>query len=276
MTPNSKPKPRPPFLREPEDVYHARSKSGEFLSSHLLREFRKSPQLYRARILGEISDVMRPAYLLGRAIHCYLLEKHAFFDRYTIGGPINPATRRPYGRATTAWAKWEAAQNERREVISDDDFEIVRSCGLAVEGSAAASELLSCGEAELVCRATLEGVPCQVRCDYVNDTSIVDLKTTDDIDGFETAITKYGYAHQLAFYRDVVAAHPEGRVMDAYLCAVEKKAPWRCGWWYMPSDILDAASAENRVVIEMLRVCRESDTWASGYEQMRVYGGGEL
>ena len=37
------------IIHEPADEYHARSRSGEFMSSHLLADFRESPALFRIR-----------------------------------------------------------------------------------------------------------------------------------------------------------------------------------------------------------------------------------
>ena len=47
-----------PLIHEPAEVYHARS--GEYLSSHLLADFRKCPQLFHQRQLGIVEDADRP------------------------------------------------------------------------------------------------------------------------------------------------------------------------------------------------------------------------
>ena len=46
------------LIHEPEDAYYA--KAGQFLTSHLLADFRKSPQLFFKRKLGLIDDIDRP------------------------------------------------------------------------------------------------------------------------------------------------------------------------------------------------------------------------
>jgi len=79
------------LAHESEDVYHARA--GEFLSSHLLADFRKSPLLYYNRRLGLIDDIDRPAYLLGRAAHVQIPEgRDRYQEQFAVGGPINPKT----------------------------------------------------------------------------------------------------------------------------------------------------------------------------------------
>ena len=62
------------------------------------------------------------------------------------------------------------------------------------------------GEAEGVVRAKYCDLPCQIRMDWFDaHQGIVDLKTCDDLTWFEADARRYGYAHQLAFYRAVLA-----------------------------------------------------------------------
>ena len=49
------------FLNIPADEYHAASKSGQYMSSHLLADFRESPELYRRKTNGEIAETESPA-----------------------------------------------------------------------------------------------------------------------------------------------------------------------------------------------------------------------
>ena len=44
------------FLTIPADEYHAASRSGRYMSSHLLADFRESPELYRRKTSGEIAS----------------------------------------------------------------------------------------------------------------------------------------------------------------------------------------------------------------------------
>ncbi|NLF17831.1 MAG: hypothetical protein GX595_11330, partial [Lentisphaerae bacterium] len=97
---------RPAFLiAERAEVYHARA--GDFLSSHLLADFRRCPELFHRKQLGLIPDEDSPAYALGRAAHTLILEgPEAFAAEYAVGGPVNPRTGLPFGRATKAFQEW--------------------------------------------------------------------------------------------------------------------------------------------------------------------------
>ena len=110
------------IIHEPSAVYHEQSRTGKYLSSHLLADFRESPALYHKKVTGEIEDKDSSAFVIGRAAHCLILEGRKAFDRdYVVSdGPINPRTGEAYGRTTKAFAEWAATQE--REIISGKDF----------------------------------------------------------------------------------------------------------------------------------------------------------
>ena len=68
------------LLSIPAEEYHAASRSGMYMSSHLLADFRESPELYRRKTSGEIAEAESPALALGRAAHCLILEGRDAFD----------------------------------------------------------------------------------------------------------------------------------------------------------------------------------------------------
>ena len=65
----------------PADEYHASSRNGEFMSSHLLADFRESPALYYKEVSGEAEQTESAAFTLGRAAHSLILEGREGFDR---------------------------------------------------------------------------------------------------------------------------------------------------------------------------------------------------
>ena len=77
------------FIHESADEYHARARNGEFISSHLLADFRESPALYHKKIFDRIEEPESPAFILGQAAHCLILEgRHAFDRDYLIADDI--------------------------------------------------------------------------------------------------------------------------------------------------------------------------------------------
>jgi hypothetical protein len=256
------------LILEPASVYHA--KAGEYLSSHLLADFRRCPLLYHRKRCGLIQDEDRPAYLVGRAAHTVILEGLAVFHQtYAVGGPVNPKTGLPYGSSTKAWAEWAEAQG--KPVLTAEQYNLVMQMAEGVQQNAEAKRLLAEGVAEGVVRTEYCGVPCQIRMDWFNpQQGIVDLKSCDTIDYFEADARRYGYAHQVGFYRGVLA-QVIGAWKPVYLIAVEKKEPYRCGVWRVSEDTLRIAQQENEAAIRRLVRCEESGVWETGYEAVRLF-----
>ena len=114
---------RYPFIVDiPADEYHEAARRGDFLSSHLLGDFRACPRLYRKKMSGEIEPTDTAAYQTGRALHTLILEGRAKFDaEYLISsGPTNPKTGEPFGKTTKAYREWLASQ--KRPIVSSEDF----------------------------------------------------------------------------------------------------------------------------------------------------------
>lgn len=255
--------------REPEAEYHA--KAGQYLSSHLLADFRKSPYLYDKRVRGCITEKTLAAFVTGRAAHVRILEGQAeYHRRFAIGGPINKQTNKPFGADTKAFREW--AEKEGKPGIHYEDAELIENLAEGVSMNSQAIEFLSDGVAEGVVRAEYCSLPCQSRLDWVHSRyGIMDLKTTDNVDYFQPDGRRYGYAYQMAFYRAMLAQVLGGTLVPVYLIAVEKKEPYRCGVWRMCPDVLAQAQKENEAAIGRLKACRKKGLWPTGYEEIRVF-----
>ncbi|TET34882.1 MAG: hypothetical protein E3J72_12160 [Planctomycetota bacterium] len=256
------------IIRESAEVYHAKAK--KYLSSHQLADFRKCPLLYHRKKLDLIPDKDRPAYVIGRAAHTLILEGQDTFEKsYAVGGPVNSRTGKVYGANTKAYQEW--ADQQGKPVLTDTQYALITNLTAGVQAHELAKMLLSEGIAEGVIRIKYCGVSCQVRLDWFNpERGLVDLKTADDLTWFEADARRYGYLHQLAFYRAVLAK-ASGQNFPVHLIAVEKKEPYRCGVWRLGDDVLGMAQKENESAIHRLMKCRETDTWPTGYETIRTF-----
>ena len=259
----------PYLIREAEKEYHAKSKSGEFMSSHLLATFRESPLKYYKTVYGGIADTDTTAYAFGRAAHKLILEgADAYHATYEIGdGPVNPRTGKPFGRNSAAYMDWAAVA--ARPVLSTAEDHEINLMREAVMANPTAAKLLNRpGVAEGVVRAELQEVRCQIRMDYFTGDSLVDLKTTAELRFFEYEAKRFGYLYQMAFYRDVLKAASK-RVPAGYLIAVEKQEPYSAGVWQITADALDAASGVNAAALVRFRKCQYANEWPTGYEELR-------
>ena len=258
------------FLTIPADEYHAASRSGQYMSSHLLADFRESPELYRRKTNGEIAEAESPALVLGRAAHCLILEGRAAFDEQFLvaDGPVNPKTNEPYGKATKAYAEWLAAQT--REIVSPKDFGFIVKLQKSVWTHPTASALLDCGVSEATVRAEYCNVPCQIRLDWFSlEHGIVDLKTCDSLKWFEADCKRFGYLYQMAFYRAVLR-EATGETVPVRLIAVEKNEPFSTGVWEIAGEVLDQAEEVNKAALARYRKCLYTGHWPTGYEDTRI------
>jgi hypothetical protein len=240
------------------------------MSSHLLADFRESPELYRRKTNGEITEAESPALALGRAAHCLILEGHAAFEEQFLvaDGPVNPKTGEPYGKATKAYAEWLAAQS--REIVSPKDYGFIMKLHKSVWLHDAASTLLDDGVSEATIRAEYCGVPCQIRMDwYSAEHGIADLKTCDSLKWFEGDCRRFGYIYQMAFYRAVLR-EATGETAPVHLVAVEKNEPFSTGVWALTEDVLDQAEKVNEAALARYRKCLQSGEWPTGYEEIRT------
>jgi len=263
-------------VEEPEDQYH--SLAGDFLSSHLLGEFRGNPDMYRRVVEKEYHRPDSVYFTLGRAFHALVLEgEDAYTSRFVVGGPINKTTGKSYGINTKAFTTWASEQAEKGfEVISDSQNILVRTMALSVVRHVHASRLLNLAPfRERVSRVEYCGFPCQIRIDASGPTiGIVDLKSCEDIGKFYFDAKKWGYVNQLAFYSRVLykAMKSAGRTplpSDVHIIVVEKKYPNRCGVWRVSSSELEFAEKQNQEAIEELKTCMESGRWPTRYEEVR-------
>lgn len=256
------------LLRESAEMYHAQAH--KCLTSHRLADFRRNPPLFRKKELGLVREEDRPAYLVGRAAHVLILEGRETYDReFAVGGPVNPKTGKPFGSRTKAFQEWTEAQG--KPVLDDGQAVLIENMNAGVRSHEHAATLLANGVPEGVIRAEYCGIPCQARLDWLNpERGIVDLKTCDNLDWLQMDARSYEYAHQMAFYR-VVLACVIGMNLPVHLIAVEKREPFRCGVWRMGEDVLGIVQKENEAAIKRLKTYRKRDRWPSGYEEIRVF-----
>lgn len=253
---------------EPDHIY--RQKSKDNLGSHALADFRRCPWLFHKKELGLIADEDRPAYLVGRAAHTLILEgRQRFAAEYAVGGPINPRTGSPFGSNTKAFREWADAQG--KPVLTDDQNYLIEQMAAGIDMNSVAIKLLATGVPEGVVRTRYIDTPCQTRMDWFSShDGIVDLKTCDDLTWFEADARRYGYVHQMAFYRAVLC-EVAGERYPVHIIAVEKREPFRCGVWRVGEDVLGIAEKENEEAMRRLQRCRERGEWPTGYEDVRVF-----
>lgn len=229
------------------------------LSFHQLRDFQKSPRYYyRKHIQKVIKDDERPAYALGRAVHCLTLEGKAAFDTRFVCVP--PEYLTPTGMVSTSKeAKaWKEAQT--CDILSPSDYTLVQTMAERVKSHSIAAGMLANGKPEVECYTTRSGMEVKGKADWISEhdaygKTVIDLKTCADLDSFAEDAKEYGYDMQMAWYTDLFGC------TGHYLIAVEKSEPHRVGVYYFGADRMALAAAKCMRLMSEYVVCKLADTW---------------
>ena len=226
-------KPTEIFTNEPFDEY--RANDAHCMSSHRLDEFRRCPRTFWLKETGQLPRPDSEAFAFGRAVHVRITEgKEAFNEQFAIGGPINPRTGSFYGRETKAFQEW--ALDIGKPILTPSEYEKLEAMAFSVESNPL-TRIATCAPiVEGVARATVCGVPCQIRVDVAFDNEVLDLKTCRSLDTFEQDAETFGYHRQMAFYRLVMERLGCKPFPNFYLIAVEKEPPYRAAAWYYTAE----------------------------------------
>lgn len=276
-------------IREPDETYDANR--ANYVTSHSLATYRKSPLLFKQQREGLASGGDNEAFAFGRAFHVLALEgRDAYEARFARGGPINPTTDKPYGSDTKKFREWVATIG--KPAITQDEAIEIELMADAIRGHPEASKLLANGLSERVIRQELCGVPCQSRIDWLTEGAIVDVKSTRDLDEFESQIVEYGYVEQLAFYWLMVRermladgleqiaklkiplgcyAAPLAPFIECYLIAAEKGEPRRVAVYQVDPFEIERAARGVQKQLKALANSFKDNRWPTGTEELRQW-----
>lgn len=238
------------FIDLSAEDYHADRSA---VSKSWLDQIDRSPAHLRAYLDGQREET--PAMTFGRLVHCAVLEPDLLDDQFAvIPSDINRRTK--VGKEEfTAWEK----EHAHHTIVTSAQLADAKAIRDSVLRSKAASALLGKGapEQSVVWIDSQTGERCKARADWLRDSVIVDVKTTQDArpDAFMRSIANYRY--------DVQAAH-YGRGFErerfAFI-AVEKTPPYGVAV-YLADDTIRERGQEARIRnLETYGQCRESGEW---------------
>jgi hypothetical protein len=246
-----------------------------------LRYMATSAKLLRWR--QEHPEPETPSLVLGRAVHCSILEPDAFPKRWVVAqqcAAIVKSTGVQCGSQGSQYleAKWycrvkghapegAGALPEGIEVITQDQLAIVEAATAAVREHRAATKALAGGVAETSLQWTDSetGIACRGRLDYLKPAEVVDLKSTvgETLREIERTIIGRLYYAQLAWYHDGAIA--AGRLQpDAplpVLVAVETVEPYDVAVFRLSKITYQAGQILYRDLLRKYRDCLAADHW---------------
>jgi len=263
----------PPTERAPVvDAERAAYDAIEAMNWSSLKRLHTSAKLFRYRTEHPEGD--KPSYLLGRAVHCAVLEPEAYPHRYVTPPPRPPGIdgRTKAGKAElAAWRADVAAAVAGGTELTPGDAATVAAVAAAIRADPAASDLLSGGRSEVTAQWVDEatGLACKARLDFVSPLAVVDLKTEGRSVApgiappcFPYRAAGYLYHGQIAWYLDgAIAAGLVPPDASAWLVAVETHEPYDVACFEVAGADLEAGRNLVRQLLAKFDACHAADYW---------------
>lgn len=241
------------------------------LTSRLLRDFRKCPQLFYRKQSGLLPSTTSKTYLVENAARYLILKgREAFDEKYLIGGdrPINPKTGLPYGTETKKYAEWRATVEQ--EILTEQEGQTVFAVAAAVAAHDEAAPLLAAGRAYVHADGEFDGLPAQSLSHWLSDDgTLVYITIINDLDRFAEQARDYEYAHRLQF-EDAVLTSTGENVQRYRLIAIEKREPFRVGVWTIGEELMWDAIQQNRAAAQHIDECQSTGHWPTNFETLQT------
>lgn len=213
-----------------------------------------------------------PSQRLGTAVHCHLLEREEFENRYAVC-PESIGLNTKIGREMAA----ECAA-EGREMLTANEATMVAAMSRKLLDNPHVSKLMSMPhrvETAIYWRDRATGILCKARPDLMIEPGgvfpngiIFDLKTAVDasLAGFSRDAHKYGYHMQAAWYSDGFQQVYGTSAPPLFVFGVvENEPPFEPKLWPASmvgeSDFLRLGRAKCRLALDIYAECERTGHW---------------
>lgn len=247
------------FLDISNEEYHKRPG----VSASMLKSMARGWRTFEAEHIAKTAPRKESAAMaLGTAVHTALLESERFDAGY-VSCPVECSDRR-----TKVHKEWLLTV-EGRDVISQDDMDVVQRIKSNVARDAYASQLLGIGgeveksyewkELDLLCRA---------RFDKKHGPFVIDIKTCQDAreDAFRKTIESYRYDLQAAHYLSGLESIGRGWGLRFVFIAVETLSPYRVRCHELSDDDMEKAFKDRSAILRAYKTRLESGDWSEDGE----------
>lgn len=219
-----------------------------------LKDMLVSPRLYKYRKDNPRAD--KDAFRVGRASHTSILEPDLFALEYAVW-------LAKFGRRGTNKHKEFCEANAGRTILTEAQYRLALKLRDSVRSHAVAGQILTDGAPEVTMKwqHARSGLMCKARVDWLGQF-VIDLKTTrNPAPGkFASDAARFGYAMQLAFYVDGVAA-ATGDFRQAKIVAAQNVEPYDVVVFDIPDDVYAFGKQQYEDAIDLLLRCTESGEW---------------
>ena len=258
------------------------------LSNSSLSVLKRSPtEFYKRFVTGEMKGQETDAMLLGSAVHMLALEPEMFDAQYVVlDGPINPTTKKPYGRDTKAFERWMldqlGASNANgigsRKILIREEFAESLAIAKAFQSHPTIAAIMS-SRAEKLFESEYsmlwvedDGSELDLKCkiDFVcpSERLIIDLKTTSDPSPYawSWSAEDFGYHRQAAIYSDAMQAK-YGEPFRFLFGVVRSKEPYEAAVYELDAESIQRGRVEYEALIEECIDRKAKNDWLGEWQR---------
>ncbi len=250
----------------PEREYH----SWQLASASALKILAEQTPRHLQHARAFPDDENTPAKVLGRAVHCLVLEPHTFEDKFAIA-PDGIDRRTKEGKET--WAAFSASA-AGRDVLNAEVGARAKEIAAAVKLHPGAAKLLAiAARRELSVVSELDGVRSKARADAygtLKDGSglVVDLKVKSGSAApraFQRMLADFNYPLGACFYRRVLEGEKVRADSFAYI-VVENEPPYGVATYSLAEESIHQEWARVERLLALYARCERENSWP-GYSE---------
>ena len=237
---------------------HKYQKMPGISSSELRTLYFKSPFHYKYEKENNIEDEYKKFFHQGTLIHSLLLEP----DKTQETLHVLPEHITDF-RTTAARAERDKALQENKNVLLYKDYLQIVDAVEIYKKNSLVKTYLSEGVAEASVFWTDEetGIKCKCRPDYLTEQFLVDVKSCDDLDKFESSFRRYNYHVQGAHYLRGT------RRPLFYILALCKQPPYDVELFVIGEDTLKNGDDICNKALRTFKECQSTNNWPNKYGQ---------
>lgn len=201
------------------------------LSSSSLKMILKSPKTYRNVTKYGDPNSDSPALAAGKLVHWMVLEPHKLDKLHFVDA------------STKNTNKYKDAKAQYGEVFLTKERSAAERLSDAVLRNEAALKLLTKSEFEIPAIEEIDGLPFRGKADIIQGDTIIDLKTSQDLNSFRYSCDKYSYDLQAWLYLKLFNK-------DKFIFLVIDKASTDIGIFDVSDDFLARGEQKFRQAVD--------------------------
>lgn len=222
----------------------------------------ESPEKYKYSI--DHPEEPTPALIFGQAFHTMALQPDEFDKQFAVLPNVDRRTKQ--GKAEYADF---IEQNEGKTIITQDIFQQITEMCEKLNQNAFFNSLMLNAEVEkpIFWVDEFTGEFCKVRLDILNTNGsipiIVDLKTTENANNKEFAMSafKYGYHLQVGMYGKGAMNYTKSPEYRFIFIAIEKKPPYAINIIEVDKEFKEYGEITFDEALAVYQSCKETDNW---------------